>query len=193
MRIIGLTGGIGSGKSTVAQVFESLGIPVFYADDVAKNIYEKRPEILKGVIAVVGEDIITGGKLDRKKLAEKVFSDAESLRKLNALIHPAVAEEWQQWRTAHKQYPYLMREAAILIESGAYKDCDEIILVTAPTELRIERVMKRDGTDREEILRRMNQQWSDEERVPFATHIWQNDGKSPLLIQILEAHHQWTK
>ncbi|MFY7970370.1 MAG: dephospho-CoA kinase [Flavobacteriales bacterium] len=184
MKVIGLTGGIGSGKSTVARVFERLGVPVFYADLVAKAAYTE-PSIQLSVTSLFGSDIFENGVLNRAILAERVFSSPSLLAQLNALIHPYVAEQWRIWRKQHSSSPYVIREAAILIESGSYQDCDAIIQVTAPIEDRIKRVCKRDGTSEEQVRSRMNNQLSDEERMKYAQYELKNDNRESLLETIL--------
>ena len=163
-RIIGLTGGIGSGKSTVAAFFEQEGIPVYYADDRAKEV-SSRPDILSRIAHAFGASVISGALLDRKKLASIVFNSPEKLELLNGIIHPAVRQDFGKWLLEHKEFPMVVREAAILFESGSYKDCDWIITVTASVEIRIQRVMKRDGVSMESVLARMKNQWDDEKKA----------------------------
>jgi dephospho-CoA kinase len=163
-KIIGLTGGIGSGKTTVANLFREHGIPVYIADDEARTISDS-PEVVKHIADVFGDDAISNGRLDRKKMAELVFDDPEKLKKLNAIIHPAVKNHFLAWLEIHKDEPIVIKEAAILFETGNDKDCDAVITVTAPLEIRIKRVMERDKTSREEILKRIDNQWNDEKRI----------------------------
>jgi dephospho-CoA kinase len=163
-KIIGLTGGIGSGKTTVANLFREHGIPVYIADDEARTISDS-PEVVKHIADVFGDDAISNGRLDRKKMAGLVFDDPEKLKKLNAIIHPAVRNHFLAWLEAHKDEPIVIKEAAILFETGNDKDCDAVITVTAPLEIRIKRVMERDKTSREEILKRIDNQWNDEKRI----------------------------
>jgi dephospho-CoA kinase len=163
-KIIGLTGGIGSGKTTVANLFREHGIPVYIADDEARTISDS-PEVVKQIADVFGDDVISNGSLDRKKMSGLVFNDPEKLKKLNAIIHPAVRNHFLAWLEAHKDEPIVIKEAAILFETGNDKDCDAVITVTAPLEIRIKRVMERDKTSREEILKRIENQWDDEKRI----------------------------
>lgn len=172
-KIIGLTGGIGSGKSTIAGFFKEAGVPVYFADEEAKKIMET-VEVIKKVQAVFDENIIENNALNRKKIADLVFSAPEKLKKLNAIIHPEVKKHFQAWVKAHHTSPFVIKEAAILFESGTYIDCDKIILVTAPQELRIERVMKRDKVSREQVLDRINHQWPDEKKMKLSDYIIQN-------------------
>ncbi len=160
-KIIGLTGGIGSGKSTVALYFEELGVPVYIADDVAKQVL-KYPETARKIVQVFGEVSNKDG-IDRKKLAQIVFDDPEKLKQLNAIVHPAVHNHFNDWIKL-QDANFVIKEAAILFESGSYKDCDKIISVSAATEVRIERVMSRDNVTREQVLQRMQHQLTDNER-----------------------------
>jgi dephospho-CoA kinase len=172
-KIIGLTGGIGSGKSSIAKHIESLGIPVYIADTEAKKILDTADVIAK-VIALFGDDILENGKIDRKKIAALVFQDPEKLKKYNAIIHPEVYLHFQNWVKQHNNYPLVIKEAAILFESGSYKDCDKIILVTAPKENRIQRVMKRDAVTREAVEQRMSHQWDDETKKSMSDFVIEN-------------------
>ena len=172
-KIIGLTGGIGSGKSTVADYFRKSGIPVYIADDQAKKIMDK-PEVSKLVIETFGNEILTSGTIDRKKLAAVVFNDAEKLAQLNAIIHPAVKSDFQSWISNHQDAPFLIKEAAILFESGSDQDCHFVITVTAPVETRIKRVMDRDNASYEAVLNRIANQWTDEQRIAKSVFVISN-------------------
>lgn len=172
-KIIGLTGGIGSGKSSIAQHIESLGVPVYIADIEAKKILETDAVIAK-VVALFGEDILDKEKIDKKKIATLVFQDPEKLRKYNNIIHPEVFLHFQNWVKQYENLPLVVKEAAILFESGSYKDCDKIILVTAPKETRIKRVMKRDGVSREAVEQRMAHQWDDEKKKALSDFVIEN-------------------
>ena len=163
-KIIGLTGGIGSGKSTVARFIESKGIPVYIADDEARKLTDSI-EVKDAIVATFGRKILTNGIIDRQILSEIVFNNAEYLEKLNLIIHPAVRENFTNWLNLHSNYDYIVKEAAILFESGSYKYCDIIVSVEAPQEVRIQRVIKRDGASREEVEARMRNQWTDEMRA----------------------------
>lgn len=172
-RIIGLTGGIGSGKTTVAGYFASWGVPVYYADDEAKKILYL-PEAAGEVQAAFGEGVFTDGLPDRQKIAALVFSDPAKLAQLNAIIHPRVKQHFLDWVAAHKESPFVIKEAAILFESGSHKDCDAVILVTAPKEERIRRVIQRDDTSREKVLERMANQWDEDKKVALSDYIIEN-------------------
>ena len=172
-KIIGLTGGIGSGKTTIAKYFKSFGIPVFIADDEARKIMQS-PEIINAVKNTFGEDIFENGILNREKLAKIVFNDPEKLKKLNSIVHPAVKKHFELWLIENKTFPYIIYEAAILFESGRYKDCDIIVTVTAPIETRLQRVLERDKTTRELVLKKMEAQWSDEKRIAKSDFVIEN-------------------
>jgi len=172
-KIIGLTGGIGSGKTTIANYFNELGVPVYIADDGAKKIMQSE-NIIEEIKTVFGETIFENNILNRSKLAEIVFKDKGKLAQLNAIVHPAVKEDFEVWLLQHKNYEYIIYEAAILFESGRYKECDFVITVTAPVEIRIERVLKRDNTTREQVLSRMQMQWNDENRISRSNFVINN-------------------
>jgi dephospho-CoA kinase len=169
-KIIGLTGGIGSGKTTIANYFKEMGVPVYIADDEAKKIMQSK-HIIEEIKTTFGEFLFENEVLSRAKLAEIVFNNSNKLDQLNAIIHPAVKKDFQSWLHKNKNHDYIIYEAAILFESGRYKDCDFIITVTAPEEVRIERVLKRDKTTREQVLSRMKMQWKDEERISKSNFI----------------------
>ena len=163
-KIIGLTGGIGSGKTTIANYFKSFGIPLYIADDEARKIMQSA-EITEAIKNVFGDTVFENEKLNREELAKIVFNNPEKLEKLNKIVHPAVKKHFEQWLLQHAAAPYVIYEAAILFESGSYKNCDLIITVTAPVESRIQRVIERDKTTRELVLKRINAQWTDEQRI----------------------------
>lgn len=163
-KIIGLTGGIGSGKTTIANLFREANIPVYIADDEARKIMQS-PEIIEEIKNTFGSEIFDDTILNREKLSQIVFNEPEKLKLLNAIIHPAVSKHFQNWVLNHEKYPFVIYEAAILFESGSYKKCDLIITVTAPIETRIERVIQRDKTTREQVLKRINAQWDDTQRI----------------------------
>jgi dephospho-CoA kinase len=172
-KIIGLTGGIGSGKTTIANLFAARGIPIYIADDEARKIMDL-PEIQGAIKRIFGKDVFDKNKLIREKLAQIVFSDPQKLNQLNSIIHPAVKSHFDRWLEQHSKFPFVIKEAAILFESGSYKDCDFVITVLAPLELRIERVMKRDKLSREQVLNRINNQWSDRERIEKSKYLIEN-------------------
>lgn len=172
-KIIGLTGGIGSGKTTVAKYFSALGIPIYIADDEARLIMQSS-EVINSIKSTFGYAVFDDVVLKREKLAEIVFNDPEKLKLLNAIVHPKVKEHFDHWLLIHNKDPYIVYEAAILFESGRYKECDFIITVTAPIETRIQRVIQRDNISREDVLKRMNFQWKDEQRVSKSDFIIEN-------------------
>lgn len=191
MKNIGLTGGIGSGKSYIAKVFEALDIPVFYADNEAKKILNE-PQIIINVSEVLQTNIIdpATGLANRKKIASIVFNDSEKLKLLNQIIHPAVEQNFIIWRANHAQKKYVIKEAAILFESGSYKKLDGVICVVSPLELRLKRLAVRDNESEAEILKRINNQWSDEQRIALSNWVIHNDERIPILSQVLLVHQK---
>ena len=172
-KIIGLTGGIGSGKTIVAEYFKSLGVPVYIADEEAKKLMTS-DDIINALSNEFGKEILENGILNREKLAQLVFNDSKKLQKLNSIVHPEVKKHFDNWVEKHKNYSFIVKEAAILFESGSYKYCDTIITVTAPLETRLQRVMKRDKTDRESVLKRIENQWTDEQRIAKSNYVIHN-------------------
>ena len=187
---VGITGGIGSGKSVVCSVFDKLGIPVFSADNAAIALMEKNQLVKTRLIALLGNDIyLKNGALDRKKMAGIIFNDQIVLRKVNEIVHPAVRNEFNSW--AEKQTSvYVVQEAAILFESGQTGFFDKIVLVIAPLEMRIERVMQRDNTTRDKVLERMKNQWPDTKKIEQSDFVVLNDNSAMVLPQILEIHQK---
>lgn len=173
-KIICLTGGIGSGKSTVAAMFAAHGVPVYIADDAARAVTNTL-EITSRIRAIFGDEIYDHDTLDRKALAAVVFNNPEKLRQLNAIIHPAVKADFLQWLENHSDALFVIRESAILFESGTDADCNSIITVTAPAELRIQRIIQRDKTDRKNILERIENQWTDEKKIAKSNFVINND------------------
>jgi dephospho-CoA kinase len=171
--IIGLTGGIGSGKTTLVNYMQSLGIPVFIADEEAKKAMQS-PHVLDNVKANFGNAIFENGHLNRQQLASIVFSNPDKLKELNSIIHPEVKRQFAIWLDQHKTVPFVVYEAAILFESGSYQNCNYIITVTAALEDRIIRVMQRDNCSREQVLQRINAQWTDEERAAKSNFVIDN-------------------
>ena len=173
MKIVGLTGGIGSGKTTVAKMFSDYGVPVYNSDFEAKKLTNNSPSIKKALTSLLGTEIYKEGVLDKKQLAKLIFNDAVLLEKVNAIIHPEVADHFKKW-AAIQTSPYVLKEAAILYESGSYKNCDKVILVTAPMEERMRRVMLRDHISGEEVEARMKNQWDDAKKKELADFIINN-------------------
>ncbi len=184
---IGLTGGIGSGKSIVARVFGVLGVPVFEADAEGRRLLDAQGPVREAVVARFGADLYASGALDRKALGEVVFKDPAALADLNAIAHPAVRAAFRQW-AEEQEAVYVLMEAAILAESGGHKAFDRIVLVTAPEDLRLRRVMRRDGTTEEAVRARMRQQGTDADRERIAHHIIVNDDQQLVIPQVLATH-----
>ncbi len=184
-KIIGITGGIGSGKSVVAKVLISMGYPVYNSDIEAKELINSNTELINQIKKEFGEDIYSSEGLDRKKMASVVFSNPNKLAKLNSLVHPAVGKNFDNWVNKQKT-KLVFKEAAILFEIGIYKSLDATILVTAPIEKRISRVMQRDSVKAEEVENRMKNQWNDEEKIKLADFVIDNSGEVMVIPQVKE-------
>ena len=182
---VGITGGIGSGKSTVCKIFRLLDVPVFEADLVAKDIMNNNKAVMTKLISWFGADIYSNELLNRKKLASFIFQSEEWIQKVNALVHPLVRDEFLTWKE-NQNVPYIIYEAAILFESGFYQLMDVNILVTAPEQLRIDRVKERDNLTAEHISARMSKQWTDDEKRKLATIEIVNDNSTLIIPQIVE-------
>lgn len=190
---IGITGGIGSGKSTVCRLFEELGIPVYNADERAKYLMQHEHYLIDEIKKNFGEEVYENGQLNRALLASKVFHDKEKVNLLNSLVHPAVFRDSERWveeqQTAHP--PYAIKEAALLIEAGSYKYLDKLIVVTAPLAVRLQRVCERDQVSVEEVQARMKNQLPEEEKIKLADFVIVNDkGREDLRIQVQKIHEQ---
>jgi len=189
---VGITGNIGGGKTTVSKVFEILGVPVFYADDAAKKVMTEDAILISGLKNAFGEAAyFENGSLNRKHIAGIVFNDEKELARLNALVHPAVFRAFDSWAAQIKDAPYVMKEAALLFESSSYQMCDKTIMVTAPLEMRITRVMQRDGFTREEILARDAKQFTEEKKITLADFVIKNDDSELVIPQVLKLHEQF--
>lgn len=188
---IGITGGIGSGKTTVCQIFEALGIPVYYADERAKWLMVHDPELKQGIQNLFGATAYNAeGQLNRRHIAQIVFNNPEQLQQLNALVHPAVARDAEAWNRALTDVPYTLREAALIYEAGIDRHLDKVIVVTAPLLLRIQRVVQRDQLTPAEVEARMAQQLPEEEKVRRADYVIMNDGAQSLITQVLKIHRE---
>lgn len=187
MKIIGLTGGIGSGKTTIAKMFSELGVPVYIADVEAKKITNSSKIVRRELIHLLGEEAYAGGILNRKYVADRIFNDATLLETVNKIIHPRVAAHFKKWVSRQKS-KYVIKEAAILFENGSYRDCDLVILVTASKLVRIDRVMARDKVSKEEIEQRMKNQWSDEKKKRLAHIVIENTTIEATRKQVLAIH-----
>ena len=183
MKRIGITGGIGAGKSLVAEIIKAMGYPVYNSDERAKELTDSNPKIKEGLIHLFGEEIYQNGTLNKFALAQAIFSDESLREKVNALIHPIVREDFNLWALAQNN-SLVFNESAILFETGSFKNFDAIILVYAPIELRIKRIMKRDNCSENEVLKRMNSQFSDEEKYQLTEFRVLNDEQTPLLVQV---------
>ena len=171
---VGLTGGIGSGKTTIANLFAlHFSIPIYIADTKAKELVANNKQLQQEIVALLGEEAFVEGRYNTSFVAQEVFSNKEKLDKLNAIIHPYVQQDFLQWKQS-QQALYVIKEAAILFESGSYRDCDFIIMVTAPLEERIKRVMLRDKIDRETVEKRIKNQWNDEKKIELSTFVIEN-------------------
>ncbi len=173
MKIVGITGGIGSGKTTVANFFKELGVPVYIADEEAKRLMASNAELRQKITGLFGEESYHDGKLNRKYLAGLVFNNPKKLEALNNLVHPAVAEDFRKWVSA-QQAPYVIKESALLFETGDYKNCDVTILVKAPLEERVRRVMHRDAASKESVMDRISHQWPDEKKQVLSDYTIEN-------------------
>jgi dephospho-CoA kinase len=186
MITVGVTGGIGSGKTTVCKILEVLGIPVYYADIRAKQLYQENDGVMRAVKELFGDDIYRGGELDRAEVAKRVFSNKELLNKLNSIVHPAVEKDFLKWTKQFGDVPFVVKEAAILFENGGYKKLDMNVLVTAPEEMRINRVVKRDGIPAEQVKERIRNQWPDEKKIPLADFVIKCDEEHLVIPQVME-------
>ncbi len=186
---IGITGGIGSGKSTVSRLFELLGVPVYYADDAAKKLMNESPEIRQRLLEVFGQEVYSGNELNRELLSAKVFNDPDQLKLLNSIVHPVVINDAEQWMHSQNS-PYVLKEAAIFFESGSATGLDYMIGVYAPETLRIERVMQRDSISHNEILARMSRQIDEELKMKLCDFVILNDEQQMLIPQVLDLHRQ---
>jgi len=190
---IGITGGIGSGKTTICRIFETLGIPVFYADTAAKELMVKDPLLMAGVSDAFGlESYFNNGTLNNKHIANIVFNHPEELARLNALVHPAVFRAFDHWLVnVPATVPYILKEAALLFESGSYKMCDLSILVSAPLQVKLDRVIQRDGVSEAQVRARMDKQFTDEEKMKMADFCILNEEGSSVVMQVLALHQQF--
>jgi len=185
-RIIGLTGGIGSGKSTVANYIASKGIPVYIADEEAKKIME-RTDVKHNIQNLFPQSVLNDDNtLNRNKIAEFVFSNPEKLKQLNAIVHPAVKNDFSNWMKKHKDASFIIKEVAILFETGGHKDCDKVILITAPEEVRIERAMKRDNSTKESVLARIKNQLPEADKIKLSDFVVENTNLETTLLKIDE-------
>ena len=191
MRRVGITGGIGSGKSTVCRILRVLGVPVFEADAEGRTLLTHDPDVIDAVRERFGPDLIGEQGVDRQALARIVFNDPAALQDLNAIVHPAVRMAFARWADA-QHAPYVVMEAAILAESGGRSQVDDLVVVSAPEDLRVQRVMARDGVDEQAVRERMANQLTDAEREAQADAVLVNDERRLLLPQVLALHERLT-
>lgn len=189
MKLIGLTGGIGSGKSTIAEIFRTLHVPVYDSDERAKSLMNTSPELRENIQRLFGQEAYTPDQeINRAYVASRVFKDPELLKQLNALVHPAVFQDLVTWAQKPEQMaaPYLVQESAILFEAALNSRFTAVVLVIAPMEVRIERVMQRDHVSHEAVVDRMRNQWPDEQKLPYADYVIYNDGARSLISQVTD-------
>lgn len=188
---IGLTGGIGAGKTTVARLFEILHISVYYADQKAKYLMENDPALHDALISLFGSRVYQGNNLNRKYLSDLVFNNKELLNRLNSLVHPVVRNDFSEWCKCRVKETYVIQEAALIFESGFYKDFDMNILVTSPEDLRIKRVSQRDHSNEGEVRLRIENQMTDEQKKKLADLEIRNSENELLIPQVLEIHNKF--
>jgi len=182
---IAITGNMGSGKTTISRIFESTGIPVFYADAEAKELYSD-PLIVKKVKSLFGDQVFDNQDVSFAKLAQIVFSDKISLKKLEAVIHPEVMIRFEEWTLQNLEEPIVVMENAILFEGGFDRYFDVIVLVTCPEDIRIQRIIQRDGTSEADVKKRMNFQWNEDQKVPFCQYVIVNDNHSSVIENVMK-------
>ena len=188
--IVGITGGIGSGKTRIVELFESLGVPCYIADREAKRLMNEDTDVKKAIIGLFGNEAYASGILDRTLLGNIVFTQPQKLNALNAIVHPAVAKDFKNW-VDNQHYPYVIKEVAILFETGGYKQVDKTLLITAPKETRIARVMKRDASSKKSIIDRMQNQWSDDKKIPLADFVIENSVWEQTKKEVKQLHQQF--
>lgn len=189
---VGLTGGIGSGKTTVCSVFKQLGIPVYHADIQARLLSDTDTDIKTALTDLFGKNIYTQSGLDRKRLSGIIFFNSDLLQKVNAIIHPKVKEHFNHWMNEHTDMKYIIHEAAILFESGLNTFFNKIITVAAPEDIRIKRIMKREGVTEDYVRNIMKNQWPERRKKNLSDYVIVNDQKKLILPQILKIHHELT-
>jgi dephospho-CoA kinase len=192
MKRIGLTGGIGSGKSTVARIFEVLNIPVYYADAASKRLMNEDEELKDKIKKAFGEDAYINGELTRKYLSAKVFNDSQKISLLNSLVHPATIKDALEWMRMQKA-PYVIKEAALIFESDSNRDLDYVIGVKSPIDLRVKRSMARDNISEDQVHARMNKQMDEEAKIRLCDYVIENDEQQMLIPQVLALHGKFLK
>lgn len=190
MIVVGLTGGIGTGKSTVAKLFEVMGVPVYDSDQRAKDLYFV-PEVKQKVIELLGKEAYSAdGQLNREFISKSIFSNSNLLSKINSIIHPAVEQDFKGFIDRNSAHKFIIKETALLFETGIYKKVDKIILVMAALEIRLKRVKERDGLKEEEILKRISHQMPDEEKSPISDFVISNNESDALIPQVLAVYEK---
>ncbi len=188
-KLVGITGGIGSGKTTICKIFEVLGVKVYYADDRAKSLMETNQKVIQEVKSIFGTEAYSGGKLNRAHISKMAFGNKELLSELNQIVHPAVKEDFENWVEKNSKEEILIKEAALLIEAGSYKELDSLLLVVADEKTRISRILKRDPQRTEESVKKIiSEQLSDEEKILLASFVIDNSGNVSLIKQAVEIH-----
>lgn len=191
---IGITGGIGSGKTTICKIFEMYDIPIYYADDRAKRLMTSSKIVKSKIKSLIGsEAYYRNGRLNRKYISSKVFNDNELLKSLNAIVHPAVGRDFDQWCEDQKHKPYVLKEAALLIESKSYLTLDKLILVVANEDIRIDRVMVRDGVSKAQVMSRIQNQMAEQKKSQYADFFIDNSGESSIIRQVKQIHEELIK
>ncbi|MBN1924725.1 MAG: dephospho-CoA kinase [Prolixibacteraceae bacterium] len=188
---VGITGGIGSGKSMICKVYSRLRVPVYYADIEARLLMDYDPEIQQNLETILGAAFFDHGILNRNRMASAIFDDKSLLDKVNKLIHPRVADHFSEWCNRHAGFPYILQESAILFESNAYRNFDKIITVTAPEEIRIQRVIDRENMTPEKVAAIMRNQLPEEEKISRSHHVIVNDGTELVIPQVLKLHNMF--
>ncbi len=192
MKIIGITGGIGSGKTTVAKMFQDLGIPIYIADFEAKKLMSNSKVIKRQLITLLGEQSYINNELNKPFIADRIFNNKKLLEEINAIVHPKVGRHFKKW-VAIQSSPYIIKETAILFENGAYRSCDEIITVTAPETLRIQRVIERDDSTSQSIKAVINNQWDDAKKIALSQYVIINIDLIDTAQQVMEIHQKILK
>ena len=190
---VGLTGGIGSGKTIICEIFKHLNVPVFHADDVAKELYDSDTIVAENLIKLFGKNIYKQGKLDRKELGTIIFNDKEALNRVNAIIHPVVIERFKNWMEKQKNTHYIIHETAILFEAGLRHLFDKVITVSAPEEIRIKRVMNRDFVSESHVKKILNNQLKEKVKIEGSDYVIANDNKTLVLPKVLKIHNDLLK
>jgi len=192
MKIVGLTGGVGSGKTTVANMFHDFGVPIYIADEEAKKLMATSKIIKRKLIELFGSDAYIKGELNKPYIAKTIFNDKTYLERMNAIIHPRVGTHFKKW-AAKQNAPYVIKEAAVIFENGTYKEFDYVITVTTPQDLKIQRLLKRDNTTIEKIEAIMKNQWSDEEKIKLSDFVIVNSDLEKTIEQVAKIHKQILK